>query len=72
MTFSLSKFIIALVVAIAVGLLLVSLIGPVLDTLKAPIATTVGDFFKATGFVWGVLVGLWYYFQGPGITRPQA
>ena len=61
-----AKLILAVVVAVAVGLVLVGLLGPVLTTLKAPVAVSVGDFFVAYGWVIGVLAGLWFFFAGSG------
>ena len=65
MTLSIRRLVLALAVAVIVGIVLVFLLGPILDTLKVPIATTVGGFLIAWGFVIGVLAGLWYYFAGP-------
>lgn len=45
-----------------VGIVLVGLLGPILITVKVPIAVTVGDFLVAWGYVIGVLAGLWFYF----------
>jgi uncharacterized membrane protein YvlD (DUF360 family) len=67
MPLSIRKLVLAVVVAVVVGIVLVALLGPILDTLKVPIATTVGDFFKNYGYVLGVLAGLWYYLAGPVI-----
>ncbi len=60
---SIQKLILALVIAVVVGIVLVGLLGPVLETVKVPIAVTIGEFFVAWGFVIGVLAGLWYYFR---------
>ncbi len=62
----------AVVIAVIVGLVLVGLLGPLLETLKAPVAVTVGTFFVAWGWVLGVLAGLWYYFAGFNLSRPAA
>ena len=70
MTFSISRIILALVVAVATGIILVGLLGPILVGLNVPIAKTVGDFFVNWGWVIGVLAGLWYYFQGYSLIRP--
>ena len=64
MTFSLRLLILAVVIAVIVGLVLVGLLGPVLVSLHVPIATTIGGFLIEFGWVLGVLVGLWYYFSG--------
>lgn len=65
MTFSIRNLVLAVVVAVVVGIVLVALLGPILNTLKVPIATTIGGFLVAYGFVIGVLAGVWYYFAGP-------
>jgi hypothetical protein len=62
------RIVIALVVAVAVGLGCI-LLGTILDTLKVPIATTIGGFLVHWGWVIGVLAGLWQFFQG-GISFP--
>lgn len=59
----LSRIVLALVVAVAVGLGCMFL-GSVLGDMKVPIAETVGAFLKSWGWVIGVLAGLWYYFTG--------
>lgn len=56
----------AVVVAIAVGLLLLFL-GIVLVGLKVDIAVQVGDFLKSYGFPIGVLAGLAFFFFGGAI-----
>jgi len=68
-TFSISKLVMAVVVAVVVGIVLTALLGPIIITLKAPVAITVGDFLVNFGWAIGVLSGLWYYFAGPVITR---
>lgn len=60
--FSVSKLILAVIIAVVVGIVLVGLLGPILITVKVPIAVTVGDFLVAWGYVIGVLAGLWFYF----------
>ena len=60
-----AKLILAVVVAVATGLVLVGLLGPILGSMHVPIAVTVGDFFVAYGWVIGLLAGLWYFFAGP-------
>jgi hypothetical protein len=62
--FNLSKLILAVIIAVVVGIVLVGLLGPVLVTIKVPIAVAVGNFCEDWGFVIGVLAGLWYYFAG--------
>ncbi len=65
-----ARVVLAVVIAVVVGIVLTALLGPILDTLKVPIATTIGEFFVAWGFVIGVLCGLWYFFSG-GFTFPR-
>ncbi len=57
------RLVLALVVAVVVGLGLI-LLGDVLVTLKVPIAVTIGGFLAEWGWVLGVLAGLWYFFRG--------
>lgn len=59
-----ARLVLALVVAIVVGLMLVGLLGPILISLHVPIAETIGGFFVAYGWVVGILFGLWFYFAG--------
>lgn len=59
-----ARLCLAVVVAVAVGIGLVALLGPILVTLKAPVAVTVGDFFTGYGWVIGVLCGIWFFFMG--------
>ncbi len=59
-----SKLVLAVIVAIVVGLGLSALLGPILVTLKVPIAITIGNFFVTYGWMIGVLAGLWYFFDG--------
>ena len=67
------KAVLAVVVAVVVGIVLVGLLGPILISINVPIAETVGRFFKDWGFVLGLLAGLWYFFAGgwPGFTWPS-
>lgn len=64
MTFSLTRLIIAVIVAVVTGIVLAALLGPILLTLNVPIAETIGKFFLAWGFILGVIAGIWYYFTG--------
>jgi uncharacterized Tic20 family protein len=64
MTFNLRKFILAIVVWIAVALVLI-LFGSLLSTMKAAPLTAVGAFLDTWAWVLGFLAGLWYYFAGP-------
>jgi hypothetical protein len=57
------KLVLAVVVAIAVGLVCM-LLGAVIGSLNVPIAETIGHFLTAWGWVIGVLAGLWYFFAG--------
>lgn len=61
---SISRIVLAVVIAVIVGIVLVGLLGPVLISVKVPIAVTVGRFFVDWGFVLGLLAGLWFYFAG--------
>jgi uncharacterized membrane protein YvlD (DUF360 family) len=65
-----ARLVLALVVAIVVGLGLTALLGPILVSLAVPIAVVIGDFFVKWGWVIGVLAGLWYFFAG-GFSLPQ-
>jgi hypothetical protein len=59
----LTRIILALIVAVAVGLLCI-LLGSVLASLNVPITDTIGSFLRQWGWVIGVLAGLWYFFSG--------
>ncbi len=61
------RIVLACVVAVAVGLVLVGLLGPLLVGMHVPIANTVGAFFVQYGWVIAVLAGLWWFFAGGGI-----
>jgi len=58
------RVVLAVVVAVAVGLVLVGLLGPLLVGMNVPIANTVGSFFVTYGWVIAVLAGLWWFFAG--------
>jgi hypothetical protein len=58
-----SRIVLAVVVAVAVGLGCM-LLGGILASLNVPIAVTVGSWLTSYGWVLGVLVGLWYFFRG--------
>lgn len=64
MVFSLTRLILAVLVAVIVGLVLSALLGPILITLNVPIAETLGRFLREWGFVLGVICGIWYYLTG--------
>lgn len=59
-----ARLVLALVVAIVVGLGLTALLGPILVSLAVPLAVVVGEFFVKWGWVLGVLAGLWFLFSG--------
>jgi hypothetical protein len=61
---NIGKLVLAVVIAVVVGIVLVGLLGPVLVSVHVPIAEVIGHFFEEWGFVIGVLCGLWYYFAG--------
>ena len=56
--------IVAIVVAALVGLLLVGLLGPILNSVGIPIIAVLGAFFVRWGWVIGVLVGVLWFFSG--------
>lgn len=62
--FNLRKLILALVIAVVVGIVCVALLGPIIGSLAVPIAAVIGGFLVTWGWVRGVLAGLWYYFAG--------
>lgn len=66
-----AKLVLAVIIAVVVGIVLVALLGPILDSLKVPIATTVGGFLITWGWVLGVAAGVWYFFAGGGFTFPK-
>jgi hypothetical protein len=66
-----TRIVLAVVIAVVVTIVLVGLLGPILETLKVEIATTIGRFFVSWGAVIGVLAGLWYFFAGGGISLPK-
>ena len=57
------SIVLAVIVAIVVGLLLI-LLGKVLSTINVPIATTIGAFLVQYGWAIGVLAGIWYFITG--------
>lgn len=65
-----ARLVLAVVVAVLVGLVLVALLGPILISIHVPIAVVVGRFFVNWGWVIGLLCGLWYFFAGGGISWP--
>jgi len=65
----LSRIVLAVIVAIVVGLACI-FVGGILASLGIPIAVTVGGFLVTWGWVLGVLAGLWYFFKG-GFSLPS-
>ena len=59
--------VLAVLVAIVVGLLLTALLGPLIKSLPAPVAAIIGDFFIKYGWALGLIAGLWYFFVGPAL-----
>lgn len=59
--------VLAVIVAVAVGLGL-TLLGGILADLGVPIAETIGSFLESYAFVIGVLAGLWYFFTHSDFT----
>jgi len=59
----LARIVLAVVVAVAVGLACI-LLGSILGALGLPPAEAVGNFLTAYGWAIGVLAGLWYFFSG--------
>lgn len=57
------RIVLAVVVALAVGLLCL-LLGAVLGALNVPIAETVGHWFREFAWVLGILAGVWYFITG--------
>lgn len=62
--FNLGRLVLAVVIAVVVGIVLVGLLGPAIVSVKVPIAVVVGTFLVNWGYVLGVLAGLWFYFKG--------
>lgn len=58
-----TRLVLAVVVAVVVGLACV-LLGSVLGSLNVPIAETVGHFLRGYAWLIGALAGLWYFFTG--------
>ena len=59
----LSRLILAVVVAVVVGLACI-LLGSILGSLGIPITDTIGSFLVKWGWVLGILAGLWHFFSG--------
>lgn len=60
----LARLVLALVVAIVVGLGFTYLLGPILVSMGLPLAVIVGEFFARWGWVLGICAGIWFYFSG--------
>jgi len=56
--------VVAIVIAALVGLLLVGLLGPILNSVNIPIVQVLGAFFVQWGWVLGILFGLLSFFGG--------
>lgn len=65
-----ARLVLAVVIAVVVGIGLTALLGPILVSIHAPIAVVVGHFFIAWGWALGLLAGLWYFFAG-GFNLPK-
>lgn len=59
-----SRVVLAVVVAVIVGLVCMYLLGPLLVAMGVPPAVVVGDFFVRWGWTLGILAGLWFFFSG--------
>lgn len=59
--------IVAVVIAALVGLLLVGLLGPILNSVGIPIVVVLGAFFVRWGWVLGVLIGVLWFFGGGSV-----
>jgi hypothetical protein len=66
-----ARLVLAVVVAVVVGLGLTALLGPILVSLHVPIAVVIGHFFVLWGWVIGILAGLWFFFAGGGFSFPS-
>ena len=58
-----SKIVVAVVIAIVVGLVCMYLLGPIVLSLGVPIAAIFGGFLVRWGWTIGVLAGLYHYFK---------
>jgi uncharacterized membrane protein YvlD (DUF360 family) len=56
-----TRIVLAVIVAVVVGLFLTALVGPLLVFMKVPVAVLAGDFFIQWGWVLGVAAGVWYF-----------
>lgn len=65
-----SKLVQAVVVAVIVTLACI-LLGAILVSLNVSVAVTIGNFFKTYGAALGILAGLWFFFSGATLIRPQ-
>jgi hypothetical protein len=66
----LGRLVLAVVVAVFVGLVCVALLGPLLLMIAAPVAQIVGEFLITWGWILGLLAGLWLFFSGASIGIP--
>jgi site-specific recombinase len=60
----LGRIVLAVVVAIVVGLVCMALLGPLLVAMHVPPAVVLGNFLVTYGWTLGILAGLWYFFSG--------
>ena len=63
------RIVLACVIAVALGIVLVGLLGPLLTGLNVPIAANVGKFFVSYGWVIATLAGLWFFFASGTFRR---
>lgn len=59
-----SRVVLAIVVAVLVGLVCMFLLGPILLTVSVPIVQIAGSFLVNLGWTLGLLAGVWYFFAG--------
>lgn len=59
--------VVAIFIAIVVGALLVFLLGPIINTIPAPVAQIAGSFFVQWGWAIGIAIAVFWAFVGPPI-----
>jgi hypothetical protein len=64
-----TRIVLAVLIAVLVGIGLMAFLGPALITLNVPIAEVIGRAFREYGWTLGVVAGLWYFLRGGGF-RP--
>ncbi len=67
----LTRIILAVIVAVCAYLVCVFVGGVLLVGLGIPIAVAIGRFLEQYASVISVLVGLWYFFSGGGLSWPR-